>query len=98
MIHLMYLLHPMTWSSLATSIDCTPTTEGTLRFSIKKEVTHYHLSIACIQQKNKNFNSQDVEISEEDHKRFLASHKELLKLSWVLTCSLINKKTAKRFS
>ena len=29
------------------------TTEGTWRFSMKKEATHYHLSIACIQQKTR---------------------------------------------
>ena len=34
-----------------------PTTEGTLRFSMKKEATHYHLSIACIQQKKQELQS-----------------------------------------
>ena len=58
-----------------------PVSGGSLRMSMKKENTHYHLSTACILQRNVNYRPQDVQITEYDRQHFLPSHRELLRSS-----------------
>ena len=66
-----------------------PTTEGALRFSMKKEATHCHLSITCIQQKARSSILKMLKYQRKIVNDFLQATKSALKSSWVLTCSLI---------
>ena len=64
-----------------------PTTDGSLRMSMKKENTHlpsYYR--ACILQRNSQFEKSDIQ--EEDRVRFLPWHKELLKAMFGIGFSL----------